>query len=143
MGKILANIRLLKYNYVCGIIHFTNVIKAAVKVNDEMLRFYFSLGRDISVLLQEAKYASGFYKNVSGDLQDVFPDVHSFSITNLKYMKYFYELYADMKTKAKANMQKQFFMCRKHWKRFFLCRTGSAENEISISDNPKDTTLEE
>lgn len=49
-------------------------------------------------MFQEAKYGSGFYKNVSGDLQDVFPDVPSFSVTNLKYMKYFYELYADMKS---------------------------------------------
>ena len=29
------------------------------------------------------------------DLKDAFPEVHSFSITNLKYMKYFFELYPD------------------------------------------------
>lgn len=70
-------------------------VKAAVKVNDEMLRFYFSVGRDISAMIQDAKYGSGFYKNVSSDLRDVFPEVHSFSVTNLKYMKYFYELYSE------------------------------------------------
>ncbi len=68
-------------------------LKAAVKVNDEMLRFYWSLGRDISRLSAQAKYGTGFYKAVSSDLHDVFPDVHSFSVTNLKYMRYFYELY--------------------------------------------------
>lgn len=68
-------------------------IKAAVKVNNEMLRFYFSLGRDISSMVQGARYGSEFYKTVSSDLKKVFPEVHSFSITNLKYMKYFYELY--------------------------------------------------
>ena len=68
-------------------------IRAAVKVNDEMLRFYWSLGRDISRMSEDAKYGSGFYQAVSSDLKGIFPDVHSFSVTNLKYMKYFYELY--------------------------------------------------
>ena len=70
-------------------------IKASVQVNDEMLRFYWSLGRDISKRALEAHYGSGFYKMVSADLQDIFPDVHSFSATNLKYMRYFYEMYPD------------------------------------------------
>ena len=38
-------------------------------------------------------YGSGFYKILSDDLQKVLPDVKSFSPTNLKYMRYFYELY--------------------------------------------------
>lgn len=38
-------------------------------------------------------YGSGFYKILSGDLKKVLPDVKSFSPTNLKYMRYFYELY--------------------------------------------------
>ena len=70
-------------------------IRAAVKVNDEMLRFYWSIGWDISAMHLDAEYGSGFYQAVSTDLQDVFPDVHSFSVTNLKYMKYFYELYPN------------------------------------------------
>jgi len=61
-------------------------IRAAVKVNDEMLRFYWSLGKDISRMSENAAYGTGFYKAVSADLQDIFPDVHSFSVTNLKYM---------------------------------------------------------
>ena len=68
-------------------------LKAAVKVNDEMLRFYYSVGRDISLMIKDAKYGSGFYKTVSGDLMKIFPNVHSFSVTNLKYMRYFFELY--------------------------------------------------
>ena len=68
-------------------------IRAAVKVNDEMLRFYWSLGKDISRMSENAAYGTGFYKAISADLQDIFPDVHSFSVTNLKYMRYFYEMY--------------------------------------------------
>ena len=77
-------------------------IKAAIKVNDEMLRFYWSLGRDISALHLDAEYGSGFYKAVSTDLQEVFPDVHSFSITNLKCMKYFYELYPNAQNHSQS-----------------------------------------
>lgn len=68
-------------------------IRAAVKVNDEMLRFYWYLGKDIATMSLDARYGSGFYKAISDDLHDIFPDIHSFSITNLKYMRYFYELY--------------------------------------------------
>ena len=64
-------------------------IRAAVKVNDEMLRFYWSLGKDISRMSENAAYGTGFYKAISADLQDIFPNVHSFSVTNLKYMRYF------------------------------------------------------
>ena len=68
-------------------------IKAAIRVNREMLLFYWSIGHDISELHNESKYGKSFYKNLSQDLQTVLPDVKSFSVTNLKYMKYFYEMY--------------------------------------------------
>lgn len=68
-------------------------IRAAVKINDEMLRFYWKLGKDISTMSKQYGYGSGFYKILSDDLKKVLPDVKSFSPTNLKYMRYFYELY--------------------------------------------------
>ena len=33
---------------------------------------------------------------ISDDLQTILPDVKSFSPTNLKYMRYFYEMYSDL-----------------------------------------------
>lgn len=68
-------------------------IKAAVKVNSEMLRFYWGMGKDIAFLSEDAGYGSNFYKTISSDLRDIFPDIKSFSPTNLKYMRYFYEMY--------------------------------------------------
>ena len=68
-------------------------IKAAVRVNREMLQFYWSIGRDISQMELTAKYGSGFYKKLSSDLKAIFPDSSSFSETNLRYMWRFYELY--------------------------------------------------
>ena len=77
-------------------------LKAAVKVNDEMLRFYWSVGRDIAEMSEKAGYGSGFYKTVSSDLKDVFPDIKSFSPTNLKYMRYFFEMYPSIEIRQQA-----------------------------------------
>ena len=71
-------------------------IKAAVKVNSEMLKFYFSLGADIVNRQAESKWGDGFIKNLSQDLQEVLPGVKGFSETNLKYVKKFYLLYSQL-----------------------------------------------
>ena len=68
-------------------------IKAAVKVNQEMLQFYWDLGRDIVEKKAESRWGSGFMKNLSRDLKEVNPDATCFSETNLLYMKNFYLLY--------------------------------------------------
>ena len=70
-------------------------IKAAVKVNEEMLRFYWELGRDIMEMKAESRWGSGFMKNLSRDLKAANPDATCFSQTNLLYMKNFYLLYKD------------------------------------------------
>lgn len=71
-------------------------IKAAVKVNQEMLRFYWSLGKDIVDHHMENTYGSGFFKNLSTDLKKLLPDAKGLSVTTLKYTKYFYELYSPL-----------------------------------------------
>jgi len=68
-------------------------IKAAVKVNSEMLMFYWSLGRDIVEWQYDNKYGSGFYKNLSIDLTRELPNVEGLSERNIRYMKAFYSLY--------------------------------------------------
>jgi predicted nuclease of restriction endonuclease-like (RecB) superfamily len=78
-------------------------IKAAVKVNDEMLHFYWTLGRDISALQAKAAYGLEFYKTLSHNLQNELPDIKSFSVTNLKYMRYFYEMYPDAENRPQVD----------------------------------------
>lgn len=68
-------------------------IKAAAKVNQEMLLFYWSIGRDIVARDAENTYGSGFYKNLSQDLKEVLPETEGFSRQNLQYMKKMYLLY--------------------------------------------------
>lgn len=73
-------------------------IKAAVKVNEEMLRFYWELGRDIVEMKAESRWGSGFMKNLSRDLKAANPTATCFSQTNLLYMKNFYRLYRTYTT---------------------------------------------
>ena len=68
-------------------------VKASVKVNQIMLRFYWELGRDIVEKKAESRWGSGFMKNLSRDLKEVNPNATCFSETNLLYMKNFYLLY--------------------------------------------------
>lgn len=62
-------------------------IKAAAQVNCEMLRFYWSLGRDIVARDAENVYGSSFYRNLSQDLKEAIPESEGFSRQNLQYMK--------------------------------------------------------
>ena len=68
-------------------------IKAAVKVNDEMLRFYWSIGEDIERHKYENRYGSYFYENVSKDLRRTLGLNRRMSETTIKYAHYFYLLY--------------------------------------------------
>ncbi len=60
-----------------------------------MLRFYWSLGRDIVARDAENVYGSGFYRNLSQDLKAAIPEAEGFSRQNLQYMKKMYLLYSE------------------------------------------------
>lgn len=78
--------------------HYRNSqIKAAVHVNCDMLEFYWFVGRDLCQKQFLNTYGSGFYKQVSADLQRELPDVKGLSPTNIKYFKYFYDLYSPLR----------------------------------------------
>lgn len=70
-------------------------IKAAVKVNEELLRFYWRLGRGIAQLRFDAEWGRGFYEKLSRDLCESFPKSQGFSPRNLRYMTDFYALFPD------------------------------------------------
>ncbi len=74
----------------------TSQIKAAVKVNQEQLRFYWELGRDIATRDAENRYGKGFYAAISRDLQKALPNVAGFSERNIRYAKRFYDLYSPL-----------------------------------------------
>lgn len=99
MGKLIKSdaeysrwIQELKERYRCS------QIKAAVSVNQEMLRLYWSIGRDIVALDAENRYGVGFYKQLSQDLKDAIPEAKGFSRQSLQYMKKMYLLYSEAST---------------------------------------------
>ena len=71
-------------------------IKAAVKVNQEMLQFYWELGKDIVERDVENRYGSRFYASLSRDLKTLLPDATGLSERNLYYTKKFYSLYRQV-----------------------------------------------
>ena len=68
-------------------------IKAAVKVNEEVLRFYWELGKDIVERDVENKYGSKFYAKLSRDLKTEIQNTSGLSERNLRYTKKFYLVY--------------------------------------------------
>ena len=71
-------------------------IKAATKVNDEMLRFYWSVGEDIERRKLENRYGSHFYENVSRDLRKTLGLTRGMSESTIRYTHYFYLLYSQL-----------------------------------------------
>ena len=68
-------------------------IKAAVKVNEEMLRFYWELGHDIVERDAENHYGSRFFSILSHDLKEATSTTSGLSERNIRYAKGFYLLY--------------------------------------------------
>lgn len=70
-------------------------LKAAVKVNEEMLKFYWSLGEDICEKQKQHKCGANFMKRLSLDLRTEFPQTEGFSVVNLYYIKRWYIFYSS------------------------------------------------
>lgn len=68
-------------------------VKAAVKVNREMLKYYWDLGRDIEEMHVEERWGDGVIKNLSIDLQRRNANSTGLSVRNIYYCKKFYLLY--------------------------------------------------
>lgn len=68
-------------------------VKAAVKVNYELLELYWGIGKDIVAKQKHAKWGDAFLTTMSKDLQRAFPDMSGFSVQNLKSIRYWYKFY--------------------------------------------------
>lgn len=76
-------------------------IKAAVKVNTELLQLYWQMGSDIVERQQNAKWGDSFLKQLSEDLNAEFPEMKGFSIRNLqlicKWHNYYNQYFINTK----------------------------------------------
>ena len=75
-------------------------IKAAVRINDAMIDFYWSVGSDIVKMQRIHGWGSGVIKQLSLDLRAAFPDKDGFSVRNLEYMKKWYLFYYEYFAKS-------------------------------------------
>ena len=71
-------------------------IKAAVKVNTELLQLYWQLGSDIVEKQKSAKWGDGFMKQLSRDLSAEFPEMKGFSLRNIERIRKWYITYKDV-----------------------------------------------
>ena len=69
-------------------------IKVALSANAELILFYWELGKMIVEKQKETNWGDKLTKQLSKDLQDEFPEMGGFSVTNLKYCRQFYLFYS-------------------------------------------------
>lgn len=82
-----------------------NQIKAVVKVNSVMLKFYWSLGKDIVERQFENRYGSHFYETLSRDLTLDLGNRKGLAPTSLWYAKSFYSLYFPLFTNLRQDAE--------------------------------------
>ncbi len=70
-------------------------IKAALKVQTELLNFYWDLGADIVAKQSRARWGDGLIEQLSKDLMAEFPEIKGFSRSNLMYIKKWYLFYSS------------------------------------------------
>ena len=69
--------------------------RTSVGMNQEQIRFYWSIGEDMSLAKAEAKWGSKFYQQFSHDLMIAFPEQTGFSVRNLQYINQMYRTFTS------------------------------------------------
>ena len=71
-------------------------IRASIKVNTELLKYNWMLGRDIVEMKVEDRWGEKVISNLSVDLQHENPNITGLSRRNIYYCKQFYQLYIQV-----------------------------------------------
>lgn len=75
-------------------------IKAALAVNEQLIRLYWELGRMIVQKQEEVSWGTAVVEQLAHDLKNEFPDMSGFSRSNLFYMRQFYLHYRNADEKV-------------------------------------------
>ncbi len=70
-------------------------VRASLAVNQELVLFYWQLGRDILRSQDEQGWGSKIIERLSRDLRLAFPEMTGLSVRNLKYTRAFAKAWAD------------------------------------------------
>lgn len=73
--------------------------RAAVRINDVMIEFYWNLGHYIVDLKAESKWGTGVIEQLSLDLREEFPNTRGFSSRNIRSIRQWYSFYSASYTK--------------------------------------------
>lgn len=76
-------------------------IKAALQVNSELLRLYWSLGKDIVEMQKSSEWGDSFLQKLSKDLSKEIPDMNGLSHRNLKSIRQWYLFYTQFDINGK------------------------------------------
>lgn len=68
-------------------------VKAAVSVNKELIKLYYSIGKTITEKQEESGWGTSLIEKLAKDLQNMFPGVEGFSPRNVFRMRAFYLAY--------------------------------------------------
>ena len=68
-------------------------IKAALKVNTEMLVLYWEIGKELTEKQEQSNWGDKVITQLAKDLGSEFPGVKGFSATNLKYIRKWFQFY--------------------------------------------------
>ena len=77
----------------------TAQIKASIKVNTELLQFYWYLGKKNIEVQKNYKWGSKFLERLSNDLSKAFPNVKGFSKRNLEIIRKWVNFWDNEKAK--------------------------------------------
>ena len=80
-------------------------IKAAYKVNSELIRFYYELGAEIQASSFKKEYGNSFYHKLSQELKKRLPNATGFSPRNIAYIESFYILYRKILPQVVAKFE--------------------------------------
>lgn len=77
-------------------------LRATLTVNKELITFYWQLCNELSVKQKQFKWGSQVLEKFSLDMQQAFPEMQGFSVSNIKRMRIFAMEYPDLTIGAQA-----------------------------------------
>src|ERR1700736_1408929 len=73
----------------------TAQVRAAVAVNQELVRLYWGIGKEILLRQRQEGWGAKIIDQLAKDLRHAFPEMQGFSPRNLKYMRALAEAWPD------------------------------------------------
>ena len=91
-------------------------LKAAVKVNTEMLKFYWSLGEDICEKQKQCKWGANFMKRLSLDLRTEFPKIRKWYLFFSSQIDFLYQAGTKLQEVENASVKMPNLLLSVPWR---------------------------